>query len=616
MTHDNTPCLAAGRPRRARPSCRAAGLTGVAALLLTLAAALAGAAEPRFDQVLRRLQQAPKAQDAQPLYAELVVEALVERRFEPALDTLAGVFGKVLTSPRDVPTEGELPMLLRAADALLLLVQVRDGAAGRAFRREPLAWLLGRDDDLEEVLDLLTAEDDWGGLYGVVEALFDHDPAGRDEYRRLILALALVWDQPRRPLHPQMGGPPPRLDDPITARYDDARDLFARRRSGLPYRRLSVTALTQVVDTPVPLSELRWVRDEVRPGRWDRNFFDIRYDEARLQRAAYQWPHGAYTLAAIREQGGICVDQAYFAVLAARAWGVPALLFVGEGRRGPHAWFGYMKTPENWEMDVGRYAYDKYAVGVATNPQTNQPLTDHEVGFLCDRALHDEAYSAVARLGRLAMVLQQLGFDTAAERLAERCLASSPRYELPWRVLARRHETAADWRGLADLLARQATAFRSYPDIVAGIGARQAEALRRLGDAEGAERVLRRNVRTLDRDRDDLARALVSEQVRAAYDRGDFRKAREHLEALLRDQRREGQKLAGLLAAYLDLTSETKQTDEAVRFLKRYLRSLENQPGVPLPADALQRILLQALENNGDKAEADRLRRRLEHTRN
>jgi hypothetical protein len=315
----------------------------------------------------------------------------------------------------------------------------------------------------------------------------------------------------------------------------------------------------------------------------------------------------------IKERGGICTDQAYYATLCARAYGVPALLFVGEGRRGGHAWYGYMKGTEKWEMDIGRYVYDKLATGYALNAQTNQFMSDHELSFLCDRALHDDDFSDAARLGRLAFVLWKLGYLAAARQSAERSLERSPLYEVPWFVQEEMLREAKDWRGVADLLARQATAYRRYPDIVARLNTRQAAALRQLGDDEAAERLLKRNVRNLDNDRDDLTRSLVSEQVRVAYEKGDYAGARVQMENLLKDQKQEGQKLASLLDDYLKLTRETKQTAEAVRFLKRYIASLENLYGDSEKNRTIfLNVMLQAYENDGNTKEAERVRKKLE----
>ena len=585
-------------------------------LVLMLALGSTRGAEDRLAALRARILADPGAPGVQAFYRELAVEALGAQRFPEGLEALVTVFTRALKARTDVPSEGELAVLLRVSDAFILLADTQEYAPGVTFRRDVADWLFGSESRLRGFLDIVSPQDDRPAAYRIVEALFDHDPKGRDEYRGLILALALVWDQPRPPPQPQMGNGQLPFAERIAARYDYFHDLYAAKRAGIPYARLSVAALTSVVDTPVPLSELEWVRRNVRSTHWDRTFFDIRYDERRLEREAYQWPFGPYTLAAIKERGGICTDQAYYATLCARAYGVPALLFVGEGRRGGHAWYGYMKGTERWEMDIGRYTYDKLATGYALNSQTNQPMSDHEVSFLCERALRDDDFSDAARLGRLAYVLWKLGYLAAARQTAERSLARSPLYELPWIVQEEILKEAKDQRGLADLLARQAIAFRRYPDLLARINTRQAEALRQLGDDAAAERLLKRHVRALNDDRDDLARSLVSEQVRVAYEKGDYAGARLQMEALLKDQKQEGQKLSSLLDGYLKLTVDTQQTAAAVRFLERYLDSLDHLYGDSEKDRAIfLSIMLQAFENDGDQAGAARVRKKLERLR-
>ena len=88
------------------------------------------------------------------------------------------------------------------------------------------------------------------------------------------------------------------------------------------------------------------------------------------------------------------------------------------------------------------------------------------------------------------------------------------------------------------------------------------------------------------------------------------------MESLLKDQKQEGQKLASLLDEYLKLTVDTRQTTEAVRFLKRYLATLDTLYGDSEKNRAIfLNIMLQALENDGDQEEAARVRKKLERLR-
>ena len=570
------------------------------------------APEDDFADVQASILARPTVAARQGKLLDLTLEAIVAQRIPEAMQTLMQLFGKALKNQDDTPSHTETRVLLQAADMFVLLAYLHESAPTMKMDEGLVRWLFGSEARVRQFLDMVTPEDRWPEIVRIVSELRRHDPKGCDRYRRLVMALAFVWDQPRPPLHEQMGGKQLKYEERIADRFDYFRTLFDAKRAVIPYRRLSTVALTYVVDLPLPDSELAWIRKKVRPRNWKRKFFEVSYDRGRIERGVYQWPHGPYTLESIKKLGGICVDQAYYATMCARAYGVPALMFAGEGRRGPHAWYGYMKGADSWEMDIGRYAYDKYATGVATNPQTNRPMTDHDVEFLCDRALRGETYSNAARYGRLAFVLKQLGYREAARQVARRGVEISPLYVVPWKLLAAMLREDKNWTGLARLLGRQAEVFRKYPDSVARIRAEQADALRRAGDQSGAERVLTQSVRRVDSDRDDLERSLVSEQIRAAYEAGKTSEARKMMEDLLHDQKKEGRKVTRLLQEYLDFTSKTKQTKEATRFLKRYIPSLQRQFGGDRNRALLLDFLVKAYENDGDKRQADRVRKKIE----
>jgi hypothetical protein len=413
-----------------------------------------------------------------------------------------------------------------------------------------------------------------------------------------------------------MGGHALPFKPDLNALYDYFRDLYDSNRGEMQYRDLSVAALTFVVDVPVPISELEWARENEPPRAWDRKYSDIVYSDQRLDAKIYQWPNGPYTLAAIKEKGGICVDQGYYATICARAWGLPALFFAGEGRRGPHAWIGYMKTRTRWEMEVGRYTYDKYATGHATDPQTNRSMSDHYVEFICDRSLSYNRYRVAARYGRLAHVLATLGYIPAARQAAERSLNEAALYEFAWQILESLLAKEEAYQDLYELLDRKANTYRKYPDIVASTRKRQADLLRKMGKEDQAERLLERKTRQVAKDRDDLARFLTNEQIRAAFDSGDYDGAMEKFEDLLKDQKREGQKVFGLMESYLALAAETKREAQAAKFLKRYVRGLKRiYDNSPQNQRLFLTILAKAYEQAGEEKDLKRVRKDLERLR-
>ncbi len=547
------------------------------------------------------------------------VAAVVGGEAPRALATLGTLFSKELGGKGSarLPQSAYDP-LCRAADAYLLLRCHRDFARGTPLRRDVAEWLFDSDAHLALFMEGISPEDDWPACYRLIETLFDHDPQGREAFRGLILALALVWDQPRPLLHNQMGPSPPKDAPDVPRLYDYFRLLYSSSRAKVAYGDLSLVVLTFVVDVPVPLDELLWVQKNVKgsQGQWEQKFYDITYDAGRIDRGQYDWPHGSYTLAAIRDHGGICVDQAYYANVTARAYGIPALLFVGAGRRGPHAWFGYLKDKNRWELDAGRFAHDKYATGHALNPQLNQPMTDHDLEYLCQRILDSAKYRDASRYARLACVLLDLGMTDQARNFADLSLEQVRAYVLPWRIheeILRGQKRSEDLLKLWDA---EANAFRKYPDMVASLRQKQAGLLRSLGRDADATKLLERQEDRLDPDRDDLARRLASDQVRQAYDGGNYALARSKLEDLLNEQQAEGQKVLPLLDVYLDLTRETEQTTEAAKFMKRYTDGMQRRSvDDPRTRGVFLELLIRAYENAGDLSNAERTRKKLDRLR-
>lgn len=572
-----------------------------------------------FGELCRQVEERPIPAARRESYAELCVGALVTRRVPAARRAVAasvlGLLGRDIAA--GTLTTSDLKAALPAADAYMLLRRVPEHAD---VSQTKARWLLGSEARLREFIDVSGAEDDWDGQIRVLDALLElEDDYGDGEtFRPLILAFAVVWDQPRPPLHRQMGAEAPAPDPDLQARYRYYRRLFSGSRAEFRLRRLSVAALTFVIDVPVPVSELQWVLANERSRNWPRLFRDIEYRHDRIAAGQYQWPHGRYTLAAIREQGGICVDQAFYATICARARGVPAILFAGEGRRGPHAWFAYLRDENRWELDVGRYDQGKYATGFALDPQSNRPMTDHDVTYACDRALRSSSFTTARRHARLGILLAEHGARAAAIAAAETSIRLADTYDLPWRLLREIHTRAGDQAALLALYERKARAFRDYDDFVAEIRTEHARLLRSSGRVDEAERLLSRDRRGLDRDRDDLARVMLEEQLQTALQAGDVRDGRREFERVLREQRGQGRKLAPFLDAYLRFCERTDQAEAGARFAARYADSLRRSyRDDPEVVAALYRFEIAGWRLAGDERRAERVERewaRAKHT--
>ena len=157
----------------------------------------------------------------------------------------------------------------------------------------------------------------------------------------------------------------------------------------------------------------------------------------------------------------------------------------------------------------------------------------------------------------------------------------------------------------------------NYPDVVLIVRQQQAEALRQKGDDALAEKVLERAKRAL-RDRDDLEKKAFKSNLSVNLDdeNADPVAARLKYESFLKSKRKDGVKILTELQAYLDFTKKTGQTQEAVRFLNTFVRSLDRGSGKQIDADPQfadwdKKIMIQAHQNNNDEKSAEKIRKKM-----
>ncbi len=564
-----------------------------------------------FAAWLRRIESVQAGRDLRLPLRQLVLSAAAEDRVEDALAGLENYLQRELAGRRSLAglTTRQLESYVLAAELSHLL---REYWLGRNPRIPPprlAEWLLASPERVETLVNTLTRWDNWAEACRILELLHDHDPVARDRYFDLILALAVVWDQPRPPLHGQQGALS--FSPDLAARYDYFKELYGSRRARLPYGRLSVVALRFVVDTPVPVEELAWARDQVRgtPSRWGDKFYEIEYDDDRLRRLAYVWDRsGDYTLRAIRQHGGICVDQAYYAVMTARAHGIPAMIFTGVGRRGPHAWIGHMLGEDRWEMDVGRYEYDEYMIGQTVDPQTNRPMSDHDIALSCSRAFRTRRGDLAYRYLSLARELLRMREYDLALQSAERAVRIIPILEPAWEIAEEALRRSGRERDLLAVLERQAAAFERYPDKLFEIASRRAEFFERRGELSAAERIFADLAPRIGIRRHDLGERVMREQVRLLARQQRLAEARKVMEAYITRNRDGGAQLLPVLADYVQLAGGWGQSAEAASFVSRLVGRMRG-----LAPDLMASFVgleIQAAELAGDERAVERARRR------
>jgi hypothetical protein len=212
----------------------------------------------------------------------------------------------------------------------------------------------------------------------------------------------------------------------------------------------------------------------------------VRYRRDRIESQEYMWPGRRYDLPEIYKEGGICVDQAYFATQAAKARGVPSLLFSGSGRDGRHAWFGYLGAGKKWVLDAGRYEEQRYVTGVAFDPQTWTQLSDHELVFLSEGFRRLPSFRQSQQHLVFADLYLRLGNKTAAAAAARKAVNYERRNVSAWDLLI----AASDEAPVAareGLLREAALAMQRYPDLNGRYVTMLAKSLRARGAAPQAE---------------------------------------------------------------------------------------------------------------------------------
>ncbi|HKL21790.1 MAG TPA: hypothetical protein VJ904_08290, partial [Tichowtungia sp.] len=325
-------------------------------------------------------------------------------------------------------------------------------------------WLFSSIGRVRLVAQTITEDDNPCEAARIIRELYAHDPSGRDRFLNLILALSVVWDTPRKALHHQIenGWLPPAED--ITLYYDYFKQLYSSDKTKVPYDELSVDSLVFVVDTPTPIRELEWALENVDSSRamWGRHYDEITYDYTRLIRQQYDWPHRDYTLQEIEECFGICVDQAYYCLITARAHGIPSLFFRGIGKFSGHAWFGFLRKPTEWDMDVGRYSDQGYAVGFAKHPQFDHEMTDHELDYYSERALRPVKARKAAALKYLAALLYQEDAPAVALPAARQARRVDPMSEAAWEIECDILADAERYEEAVELMDQKADRFKFF----------------------------------------------------------------------------------------------------------------------------------------------------------
>ncbi|HTJ78862.1 MAG TPA: hypothetical protein VL357_07670 [Rariglobus sp.] len=407
--------------------------------------------------------------------------------------------------------------VLNPSVSMSALQSLPDEALSRLLSPEVTAWLLGNRSFSASFFNQRSSLDYLPQVLAILQQLHDADRAKFSTYAQLALAIALVYDSPPPPSWPHRQVTTQALPRLLPRPLDAFNFLADADQHGMTLQKLATLPASELkfaVDLAAPFPELVWVQKTLKftLAQLPKNYDLIRYRNDRLDAQQYVWPGDSYELARIYKEGGICVDQAYFATETGKARGVPTLFFRGEGQDGRHAWFGYLGSGQRWMLDAGRYADQRFVTGVAIDPQTWTDLSDHDLQFLSEGFRKLPPYQQSCQYELFARLYLQIGKKTEAASAARKAVNYERRNLEAWETLMAA-SAGVDFRAREALLREASLAFQRYPDLNAFFVRSLAASMRARGETSAAdfeERSLaRKNLGT----RTDLAVDQAAEMV-------------------------------------------------------------------------------------------------------
>lgn len=371
--------------------------------------------------------------------------------------------------------------------------ELGDRPLGRWLSADLQSWLLGNVAFSDEFFSVIAPQDYLPAVFQILNALHARDPARFSRYSSLALAIAVVHDVPPPPHWPHAQVSPSALPRKLAAPIE-AFDWWIREDlAGRTFHRLTTLTADElkfVVDAAAPFDQLTWSQQiaDYPLAQLDRAYTMIRYRQDRIANGNPVWPGPSYALHFILRDGGICIDQAYFATETGKARGVPTLLFSGAGKDGRHAWFGYLDAAQKWRFDAGRYADQRFVTGLALDPQTWREISDHELKFLSERFRTQPPYRQSEIHESFATDYLATGAVEPAVKAARKAVTLERRNVAAWEALAAAEVAAGRTARQREATLREATlAFQGYADLEALFSNRVSASLRARGETSAAE---------------------------------------------------------------------------------------------------------------------------------
>ncbi|MCY2928677.1 MAG: hypothetical protein NTV86_04125 [Planctomycetota bacterium] len=342
------------------------GKTGLAGLVMAMATAGAMGQASQPASVAKDLPDAWLGEWA----LKKLAQAAQTGQYKPLQDQLtAAILGRLAAA--GTANLDALNDAVYVVNACEFLPATEGLSNGRSFAQ----WLLANRPVSRLLFRTMACERPKADGIKGLHALWQAEPKLVAEYANLAVAFATASPEPA----------PGELVKPATPVEAFTWYLKKSRPSRYDLRAMPFELSRYLACTTLSLSERTWAQANYpQETNSDRLYNALKYDMDFVNGSPKKISALAFTLPNLLKVGGVCLERAYFSAEVYRAMGVPAVMVVGSGTRGGHAWLGYLrKTPDGksvtWDTATGRYAGDRYFVGELFDPVSGQGTNDCEL---------------------------------------------------------------------------------------------------------------------------------------------------------------------------------------------------------------------------------------------
>ncbi len=553
---------------------------------------------------------------------EMLAESLIPGIRAASQDLLSGSKLNYAAYRRSdsLMTAVELCVLIKTVGEKQLreLTQGREAGQGKLF----MHWMLrGRVRPLRAFIrNFMAQEGDTENMAYSLRTFFDIWKGTPEQERGRYLNPAIACSL----LCPEVAHSPglirvrtPRLSPVQLFHYFREQDRHRRLLTDI--KKMSVERLLMVVDVRLPMSEFNWVTKNLNYDRatWAHKAYNsVSY---LMERATKDTdPYTTYTFEEILEEGGVCRDQAYFAANSAKVMGIPAVIAVGDGDRGYHAWVVTQVSDTEWKQ-VNSYGY---TTGVFDNPCSGR---EHHESMLLARTKRDnpEKFNALADGLVFSRFMVSIGAFAEARGAARYVVGAFPENTAAWDNLVEVMEaedgpvvTPEEWQQIHRSILRQTRKNTELNDLAAYV---EDEYLMDEGNAGARKAAMERNIRNMRRHvgaaRSDLVVEAINRQASILSEKGDVRGLLRLYKKELKGFTSRGDVFQELLTQCIMHYSEAEATErewaslakEVDKLFERHIRSGGADYFKLSKEVEIQKQLVELYENAGNVKKANRI---------